>query len=37
MDVAGKRIELTLPEGMTDLDGPLTEEEKAEQRSGKSK
>ena len=37
MDVAGKRIELTLPEGMTDLDAPLTEEEKAEQRSGKSK
>ena len=32
MDLAGKRIEMALPEGMLDLDAPLSEEEKREQR-----
>ncbi len=35
MDVAGKRIELELPEGMLDLDAPLSREEKdAQQKTG---
>jgi len=37
VDVAGKRIELLLPEGMTDMDAPLSEEEKAQQRRAKDK
>jgi 16S rRNA processing protein RimM len=37
MDLVGKRIEVSLPEGMTDLDAPLSEEEKAQQRSAKGK
>ena len=32
LDLAGKRLELRLPEGMLELDKPLTREEKEEQR-----
>ena len=32
MDLVAKRIEMSLPEGMLDLDAPLTEEEKRQQR-----
>jgi len=32
MDLAAKRIEMSLPEGMLQLDAPLSEEEKREQR-----
>jgi 16S rRNA processing protein RimM len=32
LDVAGKRLEMLLPEGLLDLDAPLSEEEKREQR-----
>lgn len=32
MDTVAKRIEMSLPEGMLELDAPLTEEEKREQR-----
>jgi len=31
-DVPGKRLEMALPQGMLELDAPLTEEEKREQR-----
>ncbi|HSE48472.1 MAG TPA: ribosome maturation factor RimM [Terriglobales bacterium] len=31
-DVQGKRLEMALPQGMLELDAPLTEEEKREQR-----
>lgn len=34
-DVAGKRIEMVLPEGLLELDAPLTEEEKQRQAQGK--
>jgi 16S rRNA processing protein RimM len=34
MDTAAKRIEMTLPEGMLELDQPLTQEEKERQRRG---
>jgi len=33
LDVAGRRIELELPEGMLDLDAPLSKEEKEAQSS----
>jgi 16S rRNA processing protein RimM len=32
LDVAGKRLQMSLPEGLLDLDAPLTEQEKQEQR-----
>ena len=32
MDLPAKRIEMSLPEGMLELDAPLTEEEKRQQR-----
>ena len=34
LDAAGKRIEMTLPEGMLELDAPLSEEEKERQKRG---
>lgn len=34
MDTAGKRIEMELPEGMLELDAPLSQEEKERQRRG---
>ena len=34
VDVAGKRIEMTLPEGLLQLDAPLTGEEKQRQARG---
>ncbi len=33
LDVEHKRLEMALPDGLLDLDAPLTEEEKNEQRS----
>jgi hypothetical protein len=30
MDVAGKRIEMRLPEGLLDINAPLTDEERRE-------
>ena len=35
MDLAGKRLRMSLPEGMLDLDAPLTNEEKSLQRRNK--
>jgi 16S rRNA processing protein RimM len=32
VDLAGKRIEMNLPEGLLDVNAPLTEEEKREQQ-----
>ena len=32
-DVAGKRIDMELPEGLLDLDAPLSEDEKQRQKS----
>ncbi len=34
LDTAAKRIEMALPEGMLDLDAPLSEDEKREQKGG---
>lgn len=34
VDVASKRVEMALPDGMLELDAPLTEEEKRQRRSG---
>ena len=36
VDLEHKRIEMKLPEGLLEVNGPLTEEEKQEQRKGKS-
>jgi 16S rRNA processing protein RimM len=35
VDLEHKRIEMSLPEGLLEVNGPLTEEEKQEQRKGK--
>jgi 16S rRNA processing protein RimM len=32
LDVPGRRIEMRLPEGLLEVDAPLTEEEKRRQR-----
>ncbi len=34
LDVRARRIEMVLPEGMLELDAPLSEEEKRQQRNG---
>jgi 16S rRNA processing protein RimM len=36
VDLESKRIEMNLPEGLLEVNAPLTEEEKQEQRKGKS-
>ncbi len=36
LDVAGKRIELALPEGMLELDAPLSKDEKDAQKNSDS-
>lgn len=36
IDLEHKRIEMNLPEGLLEVNAPLTEEEKQEQRKGKS-
>ena len=37
LDVANKRLQVKLPEGLLELDAPLTEQEKAAQRSASKK
>ena len=37
VDLEGKRIEMNLPEGLLEVNAPLTEEEKREQIKGKNK
>jgi 16S rRNA processing protein RimM len=36
VDLEGKRVEMNLPEGLLEVNAPLTDEEKQEQRKGKS-
>lgn len=36
VDIEGKRLDMNLPEGLLEVNAPLTEEEKQEQRKGKS-